>query len=49
MFDLLIRGGQVVTPHGVGHWDIAIAGEKIVPVGAADSRRGGRPDDRRQR
>jgi dihydropyrimidinase len=24
MFDLLIRGDRVVTPHGVGPWDIAI-------------------------
>jgi len=37
MFDLVIRGGQVVTPHGSGNWDIAIAGEKIALVGASDS------------
>jgi dihydropyrimidinase len=36
MFDLIIRGGQVVTPHGAGNWDIAIAGEKIALIGAAD-------------
>jgi len=32
MLDLLIRGGQVVTPHGVGHWDVAVEGERIVAV-----------------
>src|SRR5579875_619524 len=35
MYDLIIRGGQVVTPEGVGNWNIAIAGEKIVLVGEA--------------
>jgi len=35
MYDLIIRGGQVVTPGGVGNWDIAIVGEKIVLVGDA--------------
>ena len=32
MLDLLIRGGQVVTPSGVGNWDVAVQGEKIVAV-----------------
>lgn len=32
MIDLMIRGGQVVTPWGVGHWDVAIQGEKIVAI-----------------
>ena len=32
MFDLIIRSGQVVTPWGVGNWDIGIRGEKIVAV-----------------
>jgi dihydropyrimidinase len=39
MVDILIRGGQVVTPAGVGNWDIGIQGEKIVMVsepGAVD-------------
>src|SRR5579885_3270314 len=36
MFDLIVRGGQVVTPQGVGNWDVAIAGEKIVAVGLPD-------------
>ncbi len=35
MYDLIIRGGQVVTPGGVGNWDIAIAGEKIALIGDA--------------
>ncbi|HEV3112249.1 MAG TPA: amidohydrolase family protein [Candidatus Binataceae bacterium] len=35
MYDLIIRGGQVVTPGGVGNWDVAIAGEKIVLIGEA--------------
>jgi dihydropyrimidinase len=34
MIDLVIRGGQVVTPHGVGDWDVAIQGERIVAVAA---------------
>ncbi len=33
MLDLVIRGGQVVTPHGVGAFDIGIQGEQIVLVG----------------
>ena len=32
MIDLVIRGGQVVTPWGVGGWDVAVEGEKIVAV-----------------
>ena len=35
MLDLIIRGGQVVTPWGVGDWDIAVQGEKIVAIAAA--------------
>ena len=34
MLDLVVRGNQVVTPHGVGAWDIAIQGEKIVAIAA---------------
>ena len=30
--DSVIRGGQVVTPAGVGSWDIGIRGEKIVAI-----------------
>ena len=32
MIDLIIRGGQVVTPGGVGDWDVAIQGEKIAAL-----------------
>jgi dihydropyrimidinase len=35
MLDLVIRGRTVVTPQGVGAYDIAIQGEKIVAVAAA--------------
>src|SRR3989442_1936214 len=34
MLDLVIRGGQVVTPQGVGAWDVGIEGERIAAVGA---------------
>lgn len=45
MIDLVIRSDRVVTPHGVGAHDVAIAGEKIVAVGTFGSlspREGGR-------
>ena len=32
MLDLIIRGGQVVTPWGVSGWDVAVQGERIVAV-----------------
>lgn len=32
MLDLVIRGGQVVAPWGVGSWDVAVRGEKIVAI-----------------
>lgn len=32
MIDLIIRGGRVVTPWGVGGWDVAVEGDKIVAV-----------------
>ncbi|HEX9869822.1 MAG TPA: hypothetical protein VGC99_14725, partial [Candidatus Tectomicrobia bacterium] len=34
MLDYVIRGGQVVTPWGVGNWDVAIQGETVVAVAA---------------
>src|SRR3989442_3869223 len=34
MLDLVIRGGQVVTPAGVGAWDVGIDGERIVALAA---------------
>jgi dihydropyrimidinase len=35
MLDLIIRGGQVVTPAGVGVWDVGIEGERIVALAAS--------------
>ena len=32
MLDLVITGGKVVTPNGVGVWDVAVEGERIVAV-----------------
>ena len=29
MLDLVIRGGRVVTPQGVGAWDVGVQGERI--------------------
>ena len=40
MIDLVIRGGQVVTPWGVGDWDVAVEGQKIVAVAAPGSLEG---------
>ena len=37
MVDLVVRGDTVVTPQGVGAYDIAIAGEQIVAVAAHGS------------
>jgi len=34
MLDLVIRGGQVVTPGGAGVWDVGVEGERIVAVAA---------------
>src|SRR5882672_8560916 len=33
MLDLVIRGGDVVTPQGVGRWDVGVEGERIVALG----------------
>ncbi len=37
MLDIIIRNGTVVTPWGVGDWDVAIQGERIVAVAAANT------------
>ena len=37
MLDLVIRGGQVVTPQGVGAWDVGVEGERIAVVAAPGS------------
>src|SRR5215813_10816264 len=34
MLDLVIRGGQVITPQGAGAWDVGVEGERIVAVAA---------------
>ncbi|MDE0130773.1 MAG: amidohydrolase family protein [bacterium] len=34
MLDMVIRGGKVVTPVGVGVWDVAVRGEKIAAITA---------------
>ena len=36
MLDLMIRGGDVVTPAGVGKWTIGIEGDRIATIGAED-------------
>ena len=48
MVDLVVRGDTVVTPQGVGAFDIAIAGERIVAVAAPrqPAGAGGRAADR---
>jgi dihydroorotase-like cyclic amidohydrolase len=37
MLDLIIRGGDVVTPQGVVRGDVAIAGETIAAIAAPDA------------
>src|SRR4051794_3519454 len=37
MLDLIVRGGDVVTPQGVIRGDVAIAGETIAAIAAADT------------
>lgn len=32
MLDLVIRNGQVITPQGVGLWDVGVQGERIAAV-----------------
>jgi dihydropyrimidinase len=34
MFDLIVRGGDVVTPDGVVRCDVAVAGETIAAIAA---------------
>jgi dihydropyrimidinase len=36
MLDLVIRGGEVVTPDGVGKWTVGVKGERIALVGLED-------------
>ncbi|HKK31055.1 MAG TPA: amidohydrolase family protein [Alphaproteobacteria bacterium] len=37
MFDLILRGGTAVTPQGAGLYDIAVKGEQIAAVTAANA------------
>ncbi|MCC7369778.1 MAG: amidohydrolase family protein [Chloroflexi bacterium] len=37
MLDLVVRSDRVVTPHGVGGYDVAIQGDRIVAVAAPGS------------
>ena len=30
--DLIIRGGTVITPQGVGPWDVGVQGERIAAL-----------------
>ncbi len=34
MLDLVIRGGQVITPQGAGLWDVGVEGERIAVIAA---------------
>jgi len=42
MLDLIIRGGRVVTPFGVGDWDIGVQGERIAVLAAPGALEAGR-------
>jgi dihydropyrimidinase len=35
VLDLVVRNGKVVTPQGVGAWDVGVQGERIAVVGQA--------------
>jgi dihydropyrimidinase len=37
MLDIVIHGGQVVTPSGTGIWDVGIQGERIASIAAPGS------------
>ena len=51
MVDLVLRGDSVVTPHGVGAFDLAIEDGRIVAIAARrhDDDPRGRQTDRRHR
>jgi dihydropyrimidinase len=36
VIDLIIRGGEVVTPQGVGRWDVGVKDGRIATVGIED-------------
>jgi dihydropyrimidinase len=37
VLDIVIRGGEVITPQGVGRWDVGIEGERIAVLAAPGS------------
>ena len=45
MLDLVIRGGRVVTPSGVGNWDLGVQGERVAALGAPGTLEAGRVID----
>src|SRR5947207_68422 len=45
LLDLVIRGGRVVTPSGVGNWDLGVQGERIAALGAPGTLEAGRVID----
>src|SRR3989442_3544667 len=45
MLDLVIRGGRVVTPSGVGAWVVGVQGERIAALGAPGTLDAGRVID----
>lgn len=47
MLDIVIRGDRVVTPEGVGAWDVGIRGETIAAVAPAGTLEAGRVIDAR--
>src|SRR3989442_7217901 len=38
MLDLVVRRGDVVASEGVGRWDVAVQGQRIVAVGLPEPR-----------
>jgi dihydroorotase-like cyclic amidohydrolase len=36
MIDLIIRGGEVVTPQGVGNWTVGVKDGRIATIGVDD-------------
>jgi dihydropyrimidinase len=42
MLDLVVRGGQVVTPQGVGQWDVGVQGETVAALGLPGTLAAGR-------
>jgi dihydropyrimidinase len=45
MLDLVVRGGEVVTPQGVGVWDVGVEGERIAVLALPGQLQAGRVVD----